>query len=102
MPRLPVRNVSLSELQQLFNRMQLWRQINDGSLTSDVVASVPANNPRYAGGTSQMLLHRNADGRHVCTTHRIIASDGKVLHWDESDVKLATETVVKDHAAPHP
>ena len=96
MPRLPVRHVSLAELQALFGEMTLWSQIEDGTLSTIVVSSRPATNPHYAGGTSQMLIHRDITDRQVCTTHRILAADGvTVLHWDESDVKLDTETVAK-------
>jgi hypothetical protein len=49
------------------------------------------------GGTSQMLIHRNAAGQHICTTHRIIAVDGTILHWDEADIQLPTEIIVKAH-----
>ena len=99
MPRLPVRLVSPIELQQLFNRLDFWTQIQEGTLTTEVVprSLVPASNPRYAGGTSQHLIHRNSAGQHVCTTHRILAQDGSVLHWDESDVHLETEIVAKSH-----
>ena len=44
-----------------------------------------------------MLLHRDGDGRHVCTTHRIVLADGTYAHWDESDVHLEEETLVKSH-----
>jgi hypothetical protein len=46
-----------------------------------------------------MLVHHDSAGRHVCTTHRIVASDGTVLHWDESDLKTATETIAKAHGS---
>ena len=100
MPRLPVRVVSLAELQQFFNELELWSQIHHGTLTSDVITESPATNPRYGGGISQMLVHRDDGGRHVCTTHRIIDASGNVLHWDEADVKLSTETVAKAHQQP--
>ena len=99
MPRLPVRIVTGVALKQLFNRSQLWYDIFDGTLTSEPVprSQRPATNPRYVGGTSQMLIHRDSTGRHVCTTHRVVAVDGTILHWDESDIKLPTETLVKAH-----
>jgi len=77
----------------------LWEQIADGSLTSEAVprSIVPATNPRYEGAISRMLIHRDASGRHVCTTHQIVDGEGNVLHWDASDVKLPAETVAKAH-----
>jgi hypothetical protein len=33
----------------------------------------------------------------MCTTHRITATDGAVLHWDEADLKTETETIAKAH-----
>jgi hypothetical protein len=44
-----------------------------------------------------MLVHRDSEGRHVCTTHRITAPDGTVLHWDEADLKTDTEIIAKAH-----
>jgi hypothetical protein len=61
-----------------------------------VVDSTRARNPRYSGGTSDVLVPHDAFGRHVCTTHRITDPEGNVLHWDEEDVKLETETVAKE------
>jgi hypothetical protein len=98
MPRLPVRRVSSADLKELFAEMQLWTQIEDGTLTTLIISVRPATNPRYLGGASQILIHHDASNRHVCTTHRIVDADGlTVLHWDELDVKLATETVTKAH-----
>ena len=97
MPRLPVRLVSAIELKQLFDDLELWWQIFDGTLTTLVVATTPATNPHYGGATSQMLIHRDQLGNHRCTTHRIITADGTILHWDESDVKLVNATVAKAH-----
>jgi hypothetical protein len=92
--------VRAEELQELFVGLGLWQQIQDGTLTTHVAAAVPATNPRYGGGTSQMLIHRDHSGRHVCTTHRIVDRDGSVLHWDTADVHLPSETLVKRHETP--
>jgi hypothetical protein len=96
MPRLPVRLVNAAELHALFEQHELWEQIRSGALSTTVVSSTRARNPRYSGGTSDILVHHDAFGRHICTTHRIIDGEGNVLHWDEEDVKFETETVAKE------
>ena len=91
MPRLPVRIVTLAELREVFNDLGLWDQIRSGELSTEPIPrrSVPASNPRYAG---------DREGNHICTTHQIVAADGTtILHWDESDVTLESEILVKAH-----
>ena len=99
MPRSTTRIVSPEELHALFVELKLWEQILSGALSSveALKKTVPAKS--YENAFSQILKHYDVTGRHVCTTHRIISSDGEVLHWDEADVKLEGETVIKSHVA---
>lgn len=64
--------IPLDDITAIFDALGLMEKIDAGRLSSRVVASDPAKNPQYAGGTSYIINHyRRPDGAHVATTHVI-------------------------------
>jgi hypothetical protein len=70
MPRAQL--ISLDLLQSMFEALDILGKIDRRELTTHDVAVSPAKNPRYAGGTSYIRIHRRpSDHTHVATTHVI-------------------------------
>ena len=47
-----------------------------------------ATNPRYAGGTSYILVLKTTNGHHIGTIHRIVMPDGSIPHEHPKDYTL--------------
>lgn len=48
----------------------------------------PAKNPKYAGGTSQIVKLETTNGQHIGTIHRIVMPDGSIPHEHPKDYTL--------------
>lgn len=83
------------ELAALFQALDLWLKIKEGTLVTNVHTAKSAPSKSFAGATSQILRHYNTAGAHACTTHQIIDQTGTVLHWDEADIKVGVVTIAK-------
>ena len=102
MPRRRAAPVTPDELRELFLALSLWDKIHDGILSTVPYARTIGSAKHFPGGTSQMLGHYNARGAHACTTHQIIDPSGKILHWDEADIKAGDVTIAKTQPASQP
>ena len=88
MTRPPTVEVSAEELEALFKALEIWAKIRDGRLTTSPVPSKTRPSWNYAGGSSEITSHKNSAGYHVTTTHRIIAPDGSIPHWDAKSLRI--------------
>ena len=86
MTRIITAEVDRSLLDVLYEEFSIWIKIQDGRLTSEVVLrkTVPSRN--WANALSQIVKHRLPNGKHIATTHRIIAAGGIVYHQDAKDI----------------
>lgn len=90
MPRFPTRKVSQERMDALFAERGVWARIHDGQLTSEPIAKATAPSRTYPNAVSQIIKHRDADGNHLVTTHRIISDDDdeQVHHWHGKDILI--------------
>lgn len=87
MSRRITAQVSAQVLQQMFKEYGIWSKIREKSLTTVQLHPVPS--VTFRGGTSRILLHFDANGKHVASTHRIMNKNtGLVFHWDEKGMQL--------------
>lgn len=87
MSRRITAQVSAQVLQQLFKEYGIWRKIRGKTLTTVQLHPVPS--VTFRNGTSRILLHFDANGKHVASTHRIMnEKTGAILHWDEKGMQL--------------
>jgi len=86
MPRAATVEVSRSVLKSMFRKFNIWSRIRAGELRSNIVNSRPST--AWPDGTSHIIKHFTADGKHIATTHRIEDCAGKVVHWDAKDFRL--------------
>ena len=88
MPRIPTAEIDLSLLNILFEEFDLWLKIQDGRLTTEPIPKATVDSTHWPGSFSQIVRHRLPNGKHVATTHRIIALDGTIDHQDAKDILL--------------
>ncbi len=81
-----VAEVDARTLHQMFVDLDIWRRIEEGSLTTSPLHPSPTTS--YKSGTSRILLHFDKSGKHVASTHRIMnEKTGQVFHWDEKGIQ---------------
>ena len=85
----PIRHGTRQELTDEFNRQRLWPRIYARELREQLAAERPPT--ESPGGRAQIVKH-NDGARHAATTHRILDSDGRAVHWDEKDCILPDGT----------
>ena len=70
-----------SVIDKYFTDLGLWDKIRDGTLKTNYLNGSPSKT--YPSGTSRILLHYDANGNHIATTHRILdEKTGQIFHWD--------------------
>jgi hypothetical protein len=90
MPRWPTVRVSYEDLTTIFDALDVLAKINSGNLITRPVATSPARNPRWSGGTSYILIHlRRQDNLHIATTHLILDRQGREVHRHGKDILLS-------------
>ena len=92
--------VTHEELEALFDALSIWGKITSLRLDTQEISRTRGPAKTYPGATSRILVHHNIAGAHACTTHQIIDSQGAVLHWDASDLKVSDVTVAKSPFRP--
>jgi hypothetical protein len=85
MPHRVTAEVSIDALNILFSDLNLWSNIQNGSLRSFKLKPMPAKN--YPHASSRIILHFLPNGKHIATTHCITDDrTGQILHWDPKDI----------------
>jgi hypothetical protein len=54
----------------------------------EIIDETPATNPRYAGGSSLIIVLRTTKDFHIGTIHRIVMPDGSIPHEHPKDYTL--------------
>jgi hypothetical protein len=90
MARPPTIQVDKAELEALFIALDLWSKIRAGILASEAIPRARLPSHDFPGGMSDILRHKNTAGYQIATTHRIIARDGSVSHWDAKDIHVGS------------
>lgn len=92
--------LSASELETLWATAAVDAKIASGTLHTIIVATAPATNPIYFGGTSRILKVLTPNGQHIGTVHEIEAPDQGVLHRHPKDYTRRDCTRVRLGAEP--
>ena len=88
MPRISTAEIDLPLLEMLFEEFNIWVKTQDGRLTTEPIPERTVASTRWPDSLSQIVKHRLPNGKHIATTHRVIALDGTVYHQDAKDILL--------------
>lgn len=75
----------MQELQTEWDSNSVERKLEAAILSTSIVFSSPAMNPRYARGVSRILKVFTPAGQHIGTIHEIVMPDGRVAHRHPKD-----------------
>jgi len=79
--------VSIEILNYLFFEFDIWAKIQDGRLSSIVIANTLSPDRYGRNATSMIIKHFKPNGKHIATTHCVKDNQsGCVLHQDEKDL----------------
>src|SRR5687768_11893994 len=81
-------SLSRPEFDHLWISNRVLEKLGEGLLIESVADDVPASNPRYAGGRSQIIKLSTTAGWHIATLHRIVMPDGSIPHEHPKDYTL--------------
>lgn len=88
-PTPPTVEVSVANLQAMFNAAELDKRVAAGEISIDIVKSRPAppraNQP--PGTLSQMIAYRDKDGTELAAAHRYLKPDGTLGGSGQADPK---------------
>lgn len=73
------------QLSKLLQESSICERIRSGALKAVEQSRVPARIP--GGGASSIVSFYDGDV-YICTRHRILTSDGKILHQDFEDAVI--------------
>ena len=86
--RIPTAVIDKLLLDMLFEEFAIWEKIQDGRLTSEPLPKSARPSTSWPGSFSQIIKHRLPNGKHVVTTHRVVAPDGIIHHQDAKGIRL--------------
>jgi hypothetical protein len=75
-----------SDLQHLLEQRNYWSRIHDNKLLCKTQTSKPSK--MIDNGTSLILSYYDEHLNYLCTIHRVITQDGKIIHENIKDVFL--------------
>ena len=78
--------LSGEELKQLLVDNGFWDKIQNGKLLSSIRKNTAAK--IIVDGSSQIILVYDEHLHFLCTLHRVVTKEGKVIHEDVKDVRL--------------
>ncbi len=81
-----MQHISAAALRQKLIERGYWDKIHSGKLLEKPQKTVPAN--ITSGGISQILSYWDEHLNYLCTIHRVITKDGKIIHEDVKDAFL--------------
>ena len=74
---------SAAELQSMLETRKYWTLIQDNKLLSKIQSSKPST--MIKDGTSLIITFYDEHLKYLCTIHRVITSDGHVIHEHVKD-----------------
>lgn len=80
--------LSKDEFDKLFLSLEIAQKVADGRLTAVPIVRASRPSWAHAGGTSEIVRHRNQLGFQVATSHRIIMPDASVPHSHGKDLHI--------------
>jgi hypothetical protein len=95
MAKFPTAEVTLAEMNALFDALGIPSKVRDGRWTVvPIERTRGAGRGRYIGGVSHIVYLYNELGFHVATAHRITMPDGSVPPWHGKGVLVGACTIV--------
>lgn len=70
----------------MLEKRNYWQLIHNNKLLCKTQASKPSK--MIDNGTSLILSYYDEHMRYLCTLHRVVTQDGKIIHEDIKDIFL--------------
>jgi len=70
--------ISKTKIKRMLIQRNLWSRMQSGKLTAVVENKASAKKAR--GGISYIISYYGENSRYICTIHRIVDKNGRVIH----------------------
>lgn len=85
---LEVQHVSQEELDSIAESARIPERIRSRELESEIQAVDESTNKKWKGGRSEHVCYYDAEGRYVCTVHRVFNKSGRRVHWHVKNITV--------------
>lgn len=81
-----MQQISARDLRQKLIDHGYWDKIQNGKLSGRIRRASAATIAQ--GGRSLIISYWDGNGQYICTIHRVMTADGKIIHEDIKDAFL--------------